>query len=97
MMIFLVHASEGWAPMPWMAMMLCTRWVRLCLRRMEGQDKKKGRMGRKGIDLLNQSFIPFIVFSIHENSKAGILSCDGSDLGTEGGESQSHSIQSSLT
>lgn len=37
-------------------------------------------MGRKGIDLLNQSFIPFIIFSIYKNSKAGILSCDGSDL-----------------
>lgn len=24
-LIFLVQASEGWAPMPWMAMMLCTR------------------------------------------------------------------------
>lgn len=46
----------------------------------EGQDKKKGRMGRKGIDLLNQSFIPFLIFSIHENSQAGILSRDGSDL-----------------
>lgn len=22
-LIFLVQASEGWAPMPWMAMMLC--------------------------------------------------------------------------
>lgn len=22
-LIFLVHASEGWAPIPWMAMMLC--------------------------------------------------------------------------
>lgn len=46
----------------------------------DGQDEKKGRMGRMGIDLLNQSFIPFIIFSIHENSKARILSCDGSDL-----------------
>lgn len=43
----------------------------------EGQDKKKGR---KGIDLLNQSFIPFIVFSIYKNSKACILGRDGSDL-----------------
>lgn len=25
MMIFLVQASEGWAPIPWMATMLC--WV----------------------------------------------------------------------
>lgn len=64
---------------------------------MEGQDEKKGRMGRKGIDLLNQSFIPFIILSIYENSKARILSCDRSDLCIEGGESQSHSIQSSLT
>lgn len=24
-MVFLVQASEGWAPIPWMAMMLC--WV----------------------------------------------------------------------
>lgn len=46
----------------------------------EGQDEKTGRMGRMGIDLLNQSFIPFIIFSIYENSQAGILSCDGSDL-----------------
>lgn len=43
----------------------------------EGQDKKKGRMG---IDLLNQSFIPFLIFSIYENSKACILGCDRSDL-----------------
>lgn len=45
--------------------------------------KKKGRMGRKRIDLLNQSFIPFIIFSIYENSKAGILGCDRSDLRIE--------------
>lgn len=29
---------------------------------------------------LNQSFIPFLIFSIYENSKARILSCDRSDL-----------------
>lgn len=46
---------------------------------MEGW--REGRKeGRKGIDLLNQSFIPFLIFSIYENSKAGILSCDRSDL-----------------
>lgn len=39
-----------------------------------------GKEGRKGIDLLNQSFIPFLIFSIYENSQAGILSCDRSDL-----------------
>lgn len=45
----------------------------------ERQDKKKeGWEGREY--KLNQSFIPFIIFSIHENSKAGILSCDRSDL-----------------
>lgn len=46
----------------------------------DGGEDGKGRMGRMGIDLLNQSFIPFIIFSIHENSQAGILSCDRSDL-----------------
>lgn len=41
-----------------------------------GKRKKEERIK----DLLNQSFIPFIIFSIYENSKAGILSCDRSDL-----------------
>lgn len=50
----------------------------LCLRRKEG---RKGSEGKEGWEYkLNQSFIPFIIFSIHENSKARILSCDRSDL-----------------
>lgn len=43
----------------------------------EGRKEKKEERIK---DLLNQSFIPFIIFSIYENSKAGILSCDRSDL-----------------
>lgn len=77
-LIFLVQASEGWAPMPWMAMMLCTRWVRLCLRRRDKIKKKEGWEGREY--KLNQSFIPILIFSIYENSKAGILGRDRSDL-----------------
>lgn len=44
--------------------------------------EKEGREGKKeGWEYkLNQSFIPFLIFSIHENSKARILSRDRSDL-----------------
>lgn len=59
----------------------------LCLRRKEGRKgrdgkKGKGKEGKEGRikDLLNQSFIPFLIFSIYENSKACILGCDRSDL-----------------
>lgn len=42
----------------------------------EGREGKKEKKKYK----LNQSFIPFLIFSVYENSKAGILSCDRSDL-----------------
>lgn len=43
-LIFLVQASEGWAPMPWMAMMLCeVSWGRLCLRREEEKEGRKDK------------------------------------------------------